>query len=63
MLSRRRWRYAENIIISHGRKCEIGHFLSRVCTFKIRNEACRSSDERKCERKGGIVSSHIIDPY
>lgn len=26
--------------------------------FQVRNEACRVSDEQKCETKVGIVSSH-----
>ena len=29
--------------------------------FPVRNEACRVSDDRKCEPEGGIVQSHIFD--
>jgi hypothetical protein len=28
--------------------------------FQVGNEACRVSDQRKCEPESGIVSSHII---
>ena len=31
--------------------------------FQVRNEAYQDSDDRKCERDGGIVLSHITDHH